>query len=149
MADLPIAKRPRDLGHPSPILTLRRHELAIEEQEIVIASKELRLLEIAEEEARITKDLSGSLRPEAERLGGVAEAVERKQGASTPDAYRARIKARQQHLLIHQRELRLLELDDERNGIGIDIDASREAIAKLEAEASHQRTRLNEESPNG
>ncbi len=148
MPDLPIPK-PRDIGHPNPTITVARHELAIEEQRIVVESKELRLLEIGEEEARIQTDIEQHLSPEAERLDKAA-VDEDARGRSTTDAYRARIKARQQGLLVRQRQLRLLELDDERTGIEFDLNASLTLIAKIEAEVSQQRALLrHEDTSNG
>lgn len=145
MADLPIPKS-RDLGVPVASLLIARHEMALEEQEIVVEMKELRLLEIDEEQTRIVADIDGNLGPEAARLDEVLEGIQRKQGSSATDVYRARIKARQQHLLIRQRNLRLLELDEERTGVNMDIVASANVIAKVKAEIAQQRARLSEES---
>lgn len=127
-----------DLGVASPTLLLARIDVELDAQAIIIEGKDLRLLELDSEKARIEAD---TVRAENE-AAALAKTI-----AKLDDGIEARKARIRQHEFLHvtkKNTLRLLELAEEREAIANDIEASRLHIAKLEAEASQQRARLKE-----
>ena len=125
-----------DIGVASAKLLTARAELGIAQQELVIEKKHLRQQELDMEEERIRAD--------QRRLAELAKTAEADAKKKTGiDATRATITAREQRLAIQTYDVRLLELDDEREQVSEDIAASEQHIAMLRAEVSQQTTRLN------
>ena len=127
-----------DLGTHSPALLLARIAVERDAQEIVIAGKELRLAEIQAEKDRIA--LEGK-RAE-EQAADIAKTIAKMDDGI--DKQRLHIKQREFLHIGIKNTLRLLEVDEEREAISKDIEASRAHIANLSAEASQQTTRLKE-----
>jgi hypothetical protein len=127
-------------GAPSARLLLARLDMQIGEQHLVLQRKELRLRELDEEEARVRVDIEEFMVRKAETEAERATITEK----GTTEAMRLDVKARELALLVKGKEIRLLELDDEREQIATDKVAAEAHIAKLGAEVAQQTARLKE-----
>lgn len=129
-----------DLGVVPTHILIQTNEVGIEEQELQIEKRELRLLELDDEHDRIRREQAGH---EAEAKAADAQRTKAETAGSVIDARRAKITAAEHRLVINQRNTRLLEIEEERRQVGVDIAASRTHIKNLQAEVSQQRSRLN------
>lgn len=131
-------------GAPKPSLQLAKLDLQIDEQRLSIEQKDLRLEELAEEQARVEADI--------ERFEGLRVAAEDERAtitnAGSVEARRHGVKAHEMAVQVKTKKIRLLEIDGEREGIAADKAAASQHIANLGAEVSQQQDRLKE-SPNG
>lgn len=128
-------------GTPGARILLAKLDLQIDEQHLVLEQKELRLLELDEEQARVQSDIE-----DFEARGKAATADGAKAESGSVVARKAGIKAHELALLVKGKRIRLLELDEERQQIAGDKDAAAAHITKLEAEVGQQKTRLKETS---
>lgn len=127
-------------GAPPPTLILAKLDLQIDQQRLALEQKDLRLLELAEEEGRVKADIE---RVEALRVAAEAERVTITDAGSI-DARRLGVKAHELVLQVKTKKIRLLELDGERESIASDKAAATEHITKLGAEVAQQQQRLKE-----
>ena len=122
-----------DLNVPKRSLNLSKIDIQTDEQLLVIAGRELRLMEILEEEDRVNADIKST-----EARATAAEGELKKTDAGTIAAKRAEIRVGEQRLAIKQKRYRLLELDDERGVVLETVEASKKHIGMLEAEKGQQ-----------
>lgn len=126
-------------GTPHARILVAKGELAMNEQRVVIEQKELRLLELDEEQRNIEVDITRVKALQSEQIELAAKLPK-----DSIEARRHTIKAHEIALLEQGKNIRLLELDGERDQIAIDMAAATAHIAKTEAEVSQQRARLKE-----
>lgn len=128
-----------DLNTPSARILLAKIEIQHDEQMLVIAGRDLRLAEIAEENVRVSADIDTT------EARAVAFGVDlKKVPADSLDSRRLQIKVGEQRLAVKQKKLRLLELDEEHAQVLGDIEASRSHLVTLAAEKAQQIARLKE-----
>lgn len=127
-------------GTPPATLMLAKLDLEIDQQKLVIEQKDLRLLELAEEQGRVEVDMA---RVEDLRLAAEAERVTITDAGSI-EARRLVVKAHEHSLQVKTKKIRLLELDGERQAIAADKAAASAHITKVGAEVAQQQQRLKE-----
>lgn len=129
-------------GAPSARLLLARLDLQLDEQRLVLRKKDLRLRELDDEEVRVRADIEILQSRVAETTAERDTITD----ADATEALRLGITAEQLALQVKGKKIRLLELDEEREQIAIDKEASAAHITKLEAETAQQNERLKEPS---
>lgn len=126
-------------GTPAAKILLAKLDLQIDEQRLVLEQKDLRLLELDEEQGNVQSDTETF-----ETRRKAAEAEGAKAAKDSIAARKGTIKAHELALVIKGKKIRLLELDEEREAIARDKAAAEAHIAKLEGEVGQQQTRLKE-----
>lgn len=127
-------------GTPAPKVLLARLDQRIDEQNLVLEQKELRLMELDEEQAHVQSDIEDF---ESRRKAAEAEGAAAPKGSLA--AKRAQVKAHEIALLVKGKNIRLLELDEERQQIAGDQAAAKAHIKALEAEVGQQQARASKE----
>lgn len=130
-----------DLGVHKPHMLIARRELEIDSDELVIEGKEVRLLELDEEQHNVESDIESALA----RAGEFEVKAKAVQEPQTSEARRLLLRAHEQHNSIQAKKYRLLELDEEREQVRGDIEASRAHIETLQREVAQQRARKAEQ----
>jgi hypothetical protein len=134
-----------DLNEPQARLLIARGELGIKGQHLNIRKRELRMMEIEVEVERIGAENKVSL----VQITEIEKSLPAIPKTDLIGRARAEIDRDERSVIIDTKNVRLLELEEERLGVIGDIAASRDHITKLQAEVSQQQARLKMESPNG
>lgn len=127
-----------DLGSPQVSVLVARANLGIDEQELQIEKAELRLMELDDEIARVKAD--------QHEHAAAADEVDASKAATPIEERRKTIKAHEHRLLINRMGVRLLEIDDEKHQVAVDIKANRAHIERLRKELAQQQERLQVKS---
>lgn len=130
-----------DLGVNRPHMLIAKNELGIDSDLLVIEGKELRLVEMDEEQAHVEHDIADA----QGRAAAFATQAKPFKDQASAEARRLKLKAHEQENSIAQKRYRLLELDEERDAVRGDIEASRQHIELLQREVAQQRDRLKDE----